>query len=106
MIFDVLSTLKSTDYPEKGAVVLDNRDALIAHINHLDGVIRQRNEKIKTLQDALKKIQENPPTLDEIATQEIQKAYRTGWRTAKAEAQKLMREFATGYNGIEEPWNR
>lgn len=104
MIYDVLSTLKFTDYPEKGAVVLDNRDALIAHINHLDGVIRQRNEKIKTLQDALKAIQENPPSLDEIATQEIEKAYRAGWRECKRETVKSLREFMGGYNMAVEPW--
>lgn len=106
MIYDFYSKINSGKFEKKAIVVLDNRDALIAHVNHLDGVIRQRNEKIKTLQDALKKIQENPPSLDEIVTQEIEKAYRTGWRAAKAEAQKLMREFAAGYNKVEEPWNR
>jgi hypothetical protein len=54
---------------------LDNRDALIAHINHLDGVIRQRNERIRELE----KLLNTPVNLDAAAKREIGFAYNLGW---------------------------
>lgn len=56
----------------------ENRDQLIAHINRLDFIIRNRNTQIAALQDLLKAAEE--ATAEEKNTRAEEKAYKRGFK--------------------------
>jgi hypothetical protein len=57
-----------------------NKDALIAHIQALDTIIRNRNNHISELQSLLAGEEVKP--LDEQIQKKLDKAYKTGWKDA------------------------
>jgi cellulose biosynthesis protein BcsQ len=57
-----------------------NKDALIAHIQALDTIIRQRNNRIAEL-NALLAGEEVKP-VSEVVQKKIDKAYNKGWKDA------------------------
>lgn len=63
-----------------------NKDALIAHIQALDTIIRNRNNEIAML----RRDGETPIPMTEIVQKKIDNAYKKGW---KAAYKAISREF-------------
>ena len=63
-----------------------NRDALIAHIQALDTIIRNRNHEIAML----RRDGEEPIPMTEIVEKKIANAYKKGWKAAYKAIQKEL----------------
>lgn len=81
--------------------MLDNRDSLLAHINHLDSVIRQRNATIKRLSELLDRPLPEP---DEIMQKHIEKAYRQGWADCHRSGAEWLNTARTFWADKARPW--
>lgn len=69
-----------------------NKDALIAHIQALDTIIRQRNNRIAELNALLAGEEMKPES--EIIQKKVDKAYNKGWKDAyKAMSTRLRDAF-------------
>lgn len=82
-------------------MALDNRDALIAHIAHLDSIIRMRNSQISELQKQLNE-KANLPLAD-LLQLEINKAYIDGFRFAKRQGAAMLNEYRATWSQLPEP---
>jgi len=68
-----------------------NKDALIAHIQALDTVIRDRNNTIAQL----RRDGEEPIPMTEIVEKKIANAYKKGWKAAyKAITKELNSQYS------------
>ena len=74
-----------------------NRDALVAHINALDTIIRNRNNEIAML----RRDGEAPIPMSEVVQKKIANAYKKGWKAAyKAIQKELSNQYVSQRNGI------
>lgn len=60
----------------------NNRDALIAHIQAQDTIIRTRNNEITQLNIKLNELMTNEPSIPELLEKKVANAYRKGWNQA------------------------
>lgn len=73
-----------------------NKDALIAHINALDTIIRNRNNRIAELQSQLAGEEVKPQS--EVIQKKIDKAYAKGWKDAYKAINLHLRETVSIYH--------
>lgn len=66
-----------------------NKDALIAHIQALDTIIRNRNNEIAML----RRDGETPIPMTEIVEKKIANAYKKGWKAAYKEISKHLNSY-------------
>jgi flagellar biosynthesis/type III secretory pathway protein FliH len=66
-----------------------NKDALIAHIQALDTIIRNRNNEIAML----RRDGQEPIPMTEIMEKKIANAYKKGWKAAYKEISKQLNDI-------------
>ena len=85
--------------PTKEEIRLDNREALITHIEHLQRTIRMRNERIAELEKELKA----PVDLKAKAQKAVERAYFKGWNDCHHEAAKSLNTFRSEFSQYSYP---
>lgn len=75
----------------------DNREALIRHINDLDGIIRAKNLRISELETMTK----NPLDVTAAMQKQIDKAFNEGWHEMLILVQKQNRTFMDAIRHID-----
>lgn len=73
-----------------------NRDALIAHIQAQDTIIRERNNRIAQLQSQLAGEEVKPQS--EVIQKKLDKAYNKGWKDAYKAINLHLRETLAIYH--------
>lgn len=76
-----------------------NKDALIAHIQALDTIIRNRNNEIAMLRQQ----GETPIPLTEVMEKKIAAAYKKGWKAAYKAIRKELDDRSRSLYYLSEP---
>jgi hypothetical protein len=67
----------------------NNRDALIAHVQALDTIIRKRNETIAELNREISRLTNDPIDLGATVQKKIDAAFKKGWRDCYRQVQQV-----------------
>ncbi len=76
-----------------------NRDALIAHIQALDTIIRNRNQEIAEL----RRLGETPIPMTEVMEKKLAASYKKGWKAAYKAMRKELDARSSAIYYLSEP---